>query len=495
MGGGASKDQPANAMDPVVPSPAPKKCAQSPAPKQAAPSVPARMPAPAKVAEPLALPSGAPFDGPLHNLSVAELKAIIDVCGQPQPAGMLEKADLVAFGRRCIGPPEQLRPNLLKRLIEATGHDHTGCAEKGELVACLRGAIEAGGRVPLEAARFAAQAEEIERRRAEDEAVAQAEQQAQLRWRAEETAKARAMLEAADIEEEERRIAAEEASAERLRLEERKAALQVAAAEHQVQMAQARLALEKEQRVRTNAERAALEAELRAAKGATQAAQAAEGAHAAEAELAKLRLDESMQQVSLLTAELERLRLAAQKAEENAEKDASPKIPTLADANQQQLRQILQMRHTSRGLSAEDEALYADVDAFDPEGHGEFETIHLDRPPGTARTAPPHEKPTASSSARTPEAKSKSKWAAPIMATAVRIISNGPSSPHSGSSAVEAACAARPPTSASAPAGGKAPPPLSAGRAAASEAPALARPGSTASQPQVGSDLEVVSEC
>jgi GAF domain-containing protein len=172
------------------------------------------------------------------------------------PEGKLEKADLVTRAR-CLGPLSGLRPAQLKRLIEATAHEHSGCVEKAELIACLLAAIEAGGKATtrerpvtdeqgLEPGksnfRLAAQEWSERERELADEMAARARTAAE-RYRTEETLKARAMLAAAEVEEQKEAEEREAAAAERRWLQERKVLLQVEAANQQVKLLEKRLAL------------------------------------------------------------------------------------------------------------------------------------------------------------------------------------------------------------------------------------------------------------
>ena len=304
---------------------------------------------------------GPKLEGSLERLSISELRAFIDVAELPLPEGKLEKSDLVARAR-CLGPLNDLRPAQLKRLIEATAHEHTGCVEKGDLVACLQAAIETGGK----AARAQVAHDEREQARRTEREVAEEMSVAACRkhelWRAEETAKARALLAAA--EEEERKELEERAAAdaERRWLDERKHQLQMEAASKQVQLLEARLALEREQQNRSAIEKEQLERRLELAKKEADMAHAAGVAQAAETQLAKLRLDEQRQQVEQLTAQLDVLQHHSN---------------SLQQQQQQPLQQSL-----SSSLSAEDEALmalYAEADQADPER----------APPATQREAPP----------------------------------------------------------------------------------------------------------
>ena len=242
------------------------------------------------------------------------------------PEGKLEKADLVTRAR-CLGPLSGLRPAQLKRLIEATAHEHSGCVEKAELIACLLAAIEAGGKATRERAvtsqslavtddqglepgksNFSLAAQEWSERERElsDEMAARARTAAE-RFRAEETAKARAMLAAAELEEQKDAEEREAAAAERRWLQERKVLLQVEAANQQVKLLEKRLALEHEQQKRQAAEREHLEAKLREATQASVRAHASEAAHAAESQITRLQLEDNQRQMERVQAELHTL--------------------------------------------------------------------------------------------------------------------------------------------------------------------------------------------
>ena len=95
------------------------------------------------------------LDGPLERLSIPELRFFIIEAGLEYD-DILDKENFVDRARG-IGPLELLRPKVLRRLIKATGYSDEGCIEKGDLVTCLRAAIEAGGRATA-AARAAAAA-------------------------------------------------------------------------------------------------------------------------------------------------------------------------------------------------------------------------------------------------------------------------------------------------------------------------------------------------
>lgn len=230
------------------------------------------------------------------------------------PEGKLEKADLVTRAR-CLGPLSGLRPAQLKRLIEATAHEHSGCVEKAELIACLLAAIEAGGKATRERpvtdeqglepepgkSDFRRAAQEWSEREREllDEMAARARTAAE-RYRTEETLKARAMLAAAEVEEQKEAEEREAAAAERRWLQERKVLLQVEAANQQVKLLEKRLALEHEQQKRQAAERDHLEAKLREATQATVRAHASEAAHAAESQITRLQLEDNQRQMEQL---------------------------------------------------------------------------------------------------------------------------------------------------------------------------------------------------
>lgn len=138
MGGGTSKQQQERQtpLKGVAPGSTPRNARQSPAtpatntaPSPASPGLRADLPL---------------LDEPLDRLSVGELQVFIAEAGLDS-SDLREKSELVERAR-CIGPLEYLKPNSLRRLLEATGQNHAHCLEKGELVDLLRDAIAAGGR-------------------------------------------------------------------------------------------------------------------------------------------------------------------------------------------------------------------------------------------------------------------------------------------------------------------------------------------------------------
>lgn len=178
------------------------------------------------------------------------------------------------------------------------------------------------------------------------------EEHDRLRYRIEETIKAREILAEAEEEEEMHRTAVDAAAGERRQLEERRTRLEKQAAEQKAHMLEARLALEREQKERASAEKAALEARLGEAHGLRDKAQAEAEAEAAENELAKLRLTDSQMEVARLKQELERHQELLQRQELSVD-----------DAERPQ-------RFGTDFLSPRDEALYAEADAADPQRSG-----------------------------------------------------------------------------------------------------------------------------
>ena len=212
---------------------------------------------------------------------------------------MLEKSELVSHVR-CLGPLHDLRPGQLRKLIEVTGHQSTDCVEKSELVSVLSSAIRAGGRGAVARAEAAERAARHRAAAAAQELEA-SEAEAARRWRAEETRKARALLELAESEEQARAQESERVAEERRRLEERKTHLQLQAAQQHANVLEARLELERQARGQVSDALLGLEAQLHAAEEAARLAQASEASALSEAQLSKLRLADSLKEVGTST--------------------------------------------------------------------------------------------------------------------------------------------------------------------------------------------------
>ena len=66
-----------------------------------------------------------PLVAPLENLSVAELRLLIEETDLSH-GNAVEKSDLVELARQ-IGPLEGLRVGALRRMLEVTGRTHEDC--------------------------------------------------------------------------------------------------------------------------------------------------------------------------------------------------------------------------------------------------------------------------------------------------------------------------------------------------------------------------------